>query len=137
MGAKGLQSYALQSYGVEMSFEEASLYRRRFFETYPEPKRWHEREQQSWLCSETEAHPRRQTAGRCAKTDRLNAAAQGTGADSLKLTLALLWERGGECPEAVPLTVCHDEIVIECNAERAADAKAWLERAMIEEMVQS
>jgi len=61
-------------------------------------------------------------------------AIQGTGADGLKLTLALLWERGGECPAAVPVIVCHDEIVIECNAERAADAKAWLEGAMIEGM---
>jgi DNA polymerase I-like protein with 3'-5' exonuclease and polymerase domains len=38
----------------------------------------------------------------------------------------------GECPEAVPVLVCHDEVVVECNAEQAADAKAWLENAMIE-----
>jgi DNA polymerase-1 len=31
MGANGLQSYALRNYGVEMSLEEATLYRRRFF----------------------------------------------------------------------------------------------------------
>jgi len=30
--------------------------------------------------------------------------------------------------------VCHDEIVVECEAEQAADAKAWLEKAMIEGM---
>jgi len=35
MGAKGLQSYALRSYRIKMSLEVASLYRRRFFETYP------------------------------------------------------------------------------------------------------
>jgi DNA polymerase I-like protein with 3'-5' exonuclease and polymerase domains len=27
--------------------------------------------------------------------------------------------------------VCHDEVVVECDAEQAADAKAWLEKAMI------
>jgi DNA polymerase I len=67
-------------------------------------------------------------------TDRLNAPVQGTGADGLKLALALLWERRNECPGVVPVLVCHDEVVVECDAERAADAKAWLEGAMIEGM---
>jgi DNA polymerase I-like protein with 3'-5' exonuclease and polymerase domains len=30
--------------------------------------------------------------------------------------------------------VCHGEVVVECDAEQAADAKAWLEQAMIEGM---
>jgi DNA polymerase-1 len=67
-------------------------------------------------------------------TDRLNALVQGTAADGLKLALALLWERRNECPGAVPVLVCHDEVVVECEAQRAADAKAWLEKAMIEGM---
>jgi DNA polymerase I len=67
-------------------------------------------------------------------TDRLNAPVQGTAADGLKLALALLWERRGECPGAVPVLVCHDEVVVECDAEQAAKAKAWLEKAMIEGM---
>src|SRR5688572_14335168 len=67
-------------------------------------------------------------------TDRLNAPVQGTGADGLKLALALLWERRNECPGAVPVLVCHDEVVVECDAEQAADTKAWLQKAMIEGM---
>jgi DNA polymerase I len=67
-------------------------------------------------------------------TDRLNAPVQGTGADGLKLALALLRERRDECTSAVPVLVCHDEIVVECNAEQAMKAKAWLERAMVEGM---
>src|SRR3712207_6533082 len=67
-------------------------------------------------------------------TDRLNAPVQGTGADGLKLALALLWERREECPGAVPVLVCHDEVVVECSSERALDAKAWLEGAMVEGM---
>jgi DNA polymerase I-like protein with 3'-5' exonuclease and polymerase domains len=67
-------------------------------------------------------------------TDRLNAPVQGTGADGLKLALALLWERRNQCPGAVPVLVCHDEVVVECDAEKAADVKAWLEKAMIEGM---
>jgi DNA polymerase I len=67
-------------------------------------------------------------------TARLNAPVQGTGADGLKLALALLWERRNEYPGAVPVLVCHDEIVVECDAHEAADAKAWVEKAMIEAM---
>jgi DNA polymerase I len=48
MGAKGLRSYALRSYGVEMRSEEAALYRRRFFETYPGLRRWHDNERRAW-----------------------------------------------------------------------------------------
>jgi DNA polymerase I-like protein with 3'-5' exonuclease and polymerase domains len=48
--------------------------------------------------------------------------------------LALLWERRDECPGAVPVLVCHDEVVVECDAERAVDTKAWLERTMIDGM---
>jgi DNA polymerase I-like protein with 3'-5' exonuclease and polymerase domains len=34
----------------------------------------------------------------------------------------------------VPVLACHDEVVVECAAERAKDGKAWLEAAMIEGM---
>src|SRR5215210_3793577 len=128
MGVKGLQSYALKSYGIEMRLEEATLYRRRFFQTYPGLKRWHEQERRSWLCGETETRTltgrRRMDVQRL--TDRLNAPVQGTAADGLKLALALLWEHRNECPVAVPILVCHDEVVVECNAERAREAKVWL-----------
>ena len=67
-------------------------------------------------------------------TDRLNAPVQGTAVDGLKLALALLWERRSECLGAVPVLVCHDEIVVECGAEQAEDTRMWLERAMIEGM---
>jgi DNA polymerase I-like protein with 3'-5' exonuclease and polymerase domains len=48
--------------------------------------------------------------------------------------MTLLRERRAECPGAVPVLVCHDEIVVECDPEQAADVKTWLERAMIEGM---
>jgi DNA polymerase I-like protein with 3'-5' exonuclease and polymerase domains len=136
MGAKGLQVYALKSYGVRMSLEEAALYRRRFFETYPGLKRWHDNQRRVWQRGQTET---RTLTGRRRLdveklTDRLNTPVQGTGADGLKLALALMWERRSECPEAVPVLVCHDEVVVECNAEQAANVRSWLERAMVEGM---
>jgi DNA polymerase-1 len=132
MGAKGLQSYALKNYGVEMGQEEASLYRRRFFETYPELKGWHDGERRRWLRGHTET---RTLTGRCRMgverlTDRLNAPVQGAAADGLKLALALLWERRDECPGAEPVLVCHDEVVAECAADEAEEAKEWLVQAM-------
>jgi hypothetical protein len=45
--------------------------------------------------------------------------------------VALLWDRRNECPGAVPVLVCHYEVVVECEAEQAADAKVWLEKALI------
>ncbi len=83
-------------------------------------------ERRTWLCGGTKT---RILAGRRRTnvqkvTDRLNAPVQGTAADGLKLALALLWERRSECPDAVPVLVCHDEVVVECDAERAADTKS-------------
>jgi DNA polymerase I len=136
MGAKGLQSYALRSYGIKMSLEEATLYRRRFFQTYPGLKRWHDVERRAWQRghAETRTLTGRRRIGVERLTDRLNAPVQGTGADGLKLALALLWERRNECPGAVPVLVCHDEVVVECDAQWAADANAWLKKVMIEGM---
>jgi DNA polymerase I len=50
-------------------------------------------------------------------TERTNAPVQGTGADGLKLALALLWERRHQCPGAFPVACVHDEIVVECDKE--------------------
>jgi len=67
-------------------------------------------------------------------TDHLNAPVEVTGADVLKLALTLLWERRDACPGTVPVLFCHDNVVVECDAEQAGDVKAWLEKAMIDGM---
>jgi DNA polymerase-1 len=67
-------------------------------------------------------------------TEWVNAPVQGTGADGLKLALALLWERRGDCPDAVPISCVHDEIVVECDEDEAKKVEAWLEKAMIDGM---
>jgi len=132
MGAKGLRSYALKSYGIKMSLEEATLYRKRFFEAYTGLKKWHERERRAWQCGDVETRTltgrRRMNVERL--TDRLNTPVQGTGADSLKLALVLLRERRDECPGAMPVLVCHDEIVVECDESDVKKAGAWLKKAM-------
>jgi DNA polymerase I len=67
-------------------------------------------------------------------TDRLNAPVQGTGADGLKLSLALLWEHRDECAEATPVLVCYDEIVVECDENQGEETRRWLEKATIDGM---
>jgi DNA polymerase-1 len=64
----------------------------------------------------------------------LNSPVQGSGADGLKLALALLWERRAECPGAFPVLAVHDEIVVECDAGQADAAAAWLRQAMLDGM---
>src|SRR5262249_806853 len=67
-------------------------------------------------------------------TEKLNTPVQGTGADGLKLALALLWERRAVCPGAVPVLAVHDEIVVECGHGQSSAVEDWLERAMADAM---
>lgn len=113
-GARGLKAYARKEYETDITLEEAALYKRRFFETYPGLKAWHDRERRALERGNTET---RTLAGRRRKgvtkfTEWVNAPVQGTGADGLKLSLAMLWERRGECPGAVPVATVHDEILV-------------------------
>ena len=45
-----------------------------------------------------------------------------------------MWERRSECRGTISVLVCHDEIVVECDVDQAAEVKAWLEKALIEGM---
>jgi DNA polymerase I-like protein with 3'-5' exonuclease and polymerase domains len=131
MGHRGLRIYARSSYGVELTEEQARDYRAAFFRAYPGLARWHEQVRRKRAPeSRTLAGRRRLFHDKTPDTQRLNTPVQGTGADGLKLALALLWERRGECPGAIPVLAVHDEIVIETDASRADDAADWLRRAM-------
>lgn len=131
-GAAGLQEYARNRYGVRMTIEEARRYRRRFFETYPGLKTWHESQ---WRRLEQGSTTTRTLSGRRRRnvrsfTERVNTPIQGTGADGQKLALALLYERRHECPGAFPIACVHDEVVVECDEDDVEAAAAWLEKAM-------
>jgi DNA polymerase-1 len=65
---------------------------------------------------------------------RLNTPVQGTGADGLKLAMALLWERRGQVPGAFPVLAVHDEIVVEADTDQAETAAAWIKQAMLDAM---
>jgi DNA polymerase I len=136
MGAPGYRIYARSNYGLDMTEEEAVGYRQAFFETYPGLVAWHRRTGQTGKRS-IETHTltgrRRRDVGRF--TEKLNTPVQGTGADGLKLALALLWERRDRAPGAFPVLAVHDEIVVEADTERADAVAAWLKQAMLDAMI--
>jgi DNA polymerase-1 len=135
-GAAGFKEFARDKYETDITLREARQYKRRFFETYPGLAAWHERERLRMKHGETETRTLtgRRRVGVTRFTEWVNAPVQGTGADGLKLALALLRERLGECPGAVPIACVHDEIVVECDEDKAEKVEAWLEKAMINGM---
>ncbi len=128
VGASRLRSYARAAYGVELSEEQAHDYRERFFETYAGLRRWHQPEPDHPVATRTLARRRRLDVDRF--TEKLNTPIQGTGADGLKLALALLFGRGGDLPKARPMLAVHHEIVVECEESDVGNARGWLESAM-------
>jgi DNA polymerase I len=71
---------------------------------------------------------------RKAVREAMNHPMQGSCADGLKLSKALLYERRRECPGAFSIIALHDELVIECDERDVEAVAAWLERAMIDGM---
>jgi DNA polymerase-1 len=135
MGARGFRQYARSQYGLDLTEQEARRYRDAFFKSYPGLAAWHQKVR-SRRTKETRtlAGRRRLLDDRTPDTQRLNTPVQGTGADGLKLALALLWERREQCPGAFPVLVVHDEIVVEADEGQAEAAAAWLRSAMIDAM---
>lgn len=134
MGAKRFLEMARNDYGVEMTLREAKEAKRKLLEVYPSIGRWHQREAEECNKGNFETHTlmgRRRVVepdyeGEPKFTERLNAPVQGTAADILKLAMARLWESREDYPSALPILTVHDEVVIECDAERAPETAQWL-----------
>jgi DNA polymerase I-like protein with 3'-5' exonuclease and polymerase domains len=135
LGAPSLCRKAKTDYGLDLSEEDARRYRHAFFAAYPGIGTWHNRIKRQ-MATET-----RTLAGRRVLVDaeaffgaKANYVVQGTGGDGIKLALALLWERRDQCPDAFPVLVVHDEIVVEADAGQADAVAAWLKAAMVDAM---
>lgn len=135
MSAAGLRVYSKTTWGVDLTEEQATLYRDRWFRAYPGLGRWHA-ETRRRHCKETRAASgrRRLLWANTPDTERLNSPVQADEADGLKLSLALLWEGRDKFPGAHPVIEAHDEIVLECSIDQADAVKAWLTETMIEGM---
>lgn len=127
MQAKKLVQYAKASYGVTLTDSQAKRFRQRFFEAYSGIAAWHE-------YSLDRGKRRRETRTlwgrrRILKDERahnefLNSPVQGSGADGLKNTLRVVYEKvkklnGGQIPllgkgAIVGMVhMVHDEIILE------------------------
>ncbi|MEI6713512.1 MAG: DNA polymerase [Verrucomicrobiota bacterium] len=134
-GAQGLVSYARDSYGVELSYEQAATMREQFFSTYEGVKGWHGK---CWGA----AKGRLKVVGNCTRsicgrrrlleqdltkswsrfTTLVNTPVQASCADGLKEAMCMI---GEELPEGAEMIASvHDEIVVladESTAEAVRD----------------
>lgn len=136
MGARGLQQSAKASYGVDMTHDQAQMFRNRYFENYSGIRNWQR---------DTEQFGRkngyvRTAAGRIRSyrqealrvNELLNIPVQGTAAEGLKSALCIFWDEVNRINlEASIVAIIHDEIIVEVLAEQAEQAKTTLEKAMV------
>lgn len=132
MGAEGLRLYSSQSYGVDMTLEEAEQFRSAFFQNYHGINWWHH--------DLRESHPLegRTLTGRkflfspdTGLADLANTPVQGTAADILKHALGLLASRIRESDKKI-VGIVHDEILMEVREEEVDDAVVLLKNTMEE-----
>ena len=113
MGSKSLSEYARNTYGVDMSLEDATLFRNRFFNAYFGLSQWHQQVNIS-LVKETRTLIGRRRLWRDypALTQLLNTPIQGTAADIFKKALTMLAIELEDTASKIIGTV-HDEIILE------------------------
>jgi len=120
--------YALANYGVVLSLGQARKYRARYFEKYSGIEAWHRlviRDGQRTGVSRTLSGRIRYLDRHEAHNEFMNTPVQGTGADALKSSLAIVQRRidadfGVSPAKQADGPVClahhvHDEIISECD----------------------
>ena len=135
-GAKGLVSFARQSYGVSLSVPEALAIRTRFFAAYPAIARWHAACSKIAATKVTEARTvtgRRRVISPGADrwqrfTTLINTPVQGGCADGLKRAMVDL---GRALPSGARMvSTVHDELLIECDDDCAAKVAGVVRETM-------
>lgn len=136
MGARGLQASAKSSYGVDLSLEQATAFRDRYFHNYRGIAEWQR---------ETERVGRQRGFVRTASgriraymdeeirvTELLNIPVQGTAAEGLKCAMFLFRQKVLEDGlDAAIVAVIHDEIIVEVREDQAEWARQLLETTMV------
>lgn len=133
MGAAGLQQYAAQSYGVDMTMEEAVKFRDAFFRAYAGISWWHhDLKAGHFTEGRTMTGRKFLFTPRSGVSELANTPVQGTAADILKRALGLLYHEIREKDWKL-VGIVHDEILLEVPAQEGANAarclKAVMERA--------
>jgi DNA polymerase I-like protein with 3'-5' exonuclease and polymerase domains len=143
--------YAQANYGVVLSLGQARKYRERYFERYSGVASWHKRvlrDGQRTGISRTLSGRLRYLDPHDAYNEFYNTPVQGTGADALKASLAIVQRKidaefGISAPKQADGPVCldhhvHDEIIAECNdhPEMVEHTKTIVHDGMYEGMAQ-
>jgi DNA polymerase-1 len=132
-GARTLQLYALKTYGVRLSLEEAQKLRNEWRQIYKGIVAKHRSVREGVEAVRTLGGRRRLNVDKY--TEKLNTPVQGTGIDGLKAGIALCYERRDQIPSsAKPVIYVHDEIVFQCKQEDGDIIEPWLKHNMEEGM---
>ena len=132
-GAAGLQAFAKNSYGLEMTLAEATQHRTRFLRTYAGLRQWQQQIDQAARLSQ-----KVQTRAGLVRvlepyrmTEALNTPVQGSAAEVLLAALGRLpqWLRG---LDARLVLHCHDELLLDSAAADAPAAATALAGCMTE-----
>ena len=130
MGAKGLQAYAQDTYGLDMTLAEATQFRDRFFAAYTGIAAWHRRIRNNPPRESRTLAGRKHVYGESSGLAGLyNTPVQGSAADIVKQALGLLVD-ALESTGAFIVAMVHDEIVIEADAQGAQEIAILLKRTM-------
>lgn len=130
MGSKGLQDYAHDTYNIDISVEQADLFRNQYFKAYTGIRKWHD----SLKANPPESA--RSLTGRryfynsqTGFSSYCNTPVQGTAADILKNALGHLYQviKGTDIHI---VAVIHDEIILECKEEKCEKMSLLLKNIM-------
>jgi DNA polymerase-1 len=136
MGAKKFRNTAQSEYGLTLTLEKASQFRKKFFNSYSGIKCFHTAIRQQWQKGIRESRTlggRRRLWSKDTKpllNEMLNNPIQGLSADIIKLALTLLF-KSLQGTNAKLICVVHDEILIECPVAEVDSVKVLLERSMV------
>jgi len=131
MGPNGLREYALDTYGVEMSLEDATTFRNAFFESYQGFAEWYQKTESMRSRATRTLSGRRRRLHEFLITKALNSPIQGTAADIMKRALMLLPPALSGIDARI-IGCVHDEIILEIETDRADDAAQILKETMEE-----
>jgi DNA polymerase-1 len=125
MGSNGLKAYAKETYGVNMTDDEAKRFRRKFFESYKGIASWHQKMKREQPTVSRTLSGRKHTYKKGAGlSGLLNTPIQGSASDILKQALGLLVVALRTTTTKI-VAIIHDEIVLECD-EQSAEITAQL-----------